>query len=122
MRQETRVSGSEEVSTLGRNPDGEALRNIVNQLSDERNQRDLYLKHCHMSTAQFNKRTTFLDIPGKVYDPYQHVVKTSTFCNSTTPKPDRSRVSGLRAEEFGDLTFLDGSWITPKLETKPLDF
>ena len=38
---------------------------------------------------------------------YQHVVKTCPFCNSMKPGPDRSRVSRLRAEEFGDLIFLD---------------
>ena len=27
--------------------------------------------------------------------------------NSTTPRPDRSRVSGTRSEAFGDLIFLD---------------
>ena len=59
-----------------------------------------------MSTAQFKKRT-HLHILGKVYHLYQHVVKTSPFCNSTKPRIDRSRVSGLRAEEFGDLIFLD---------------
>ena len=59
---------SEEVSILGRNPDGEALRNIINKLSDERNLTNLHLKHYHMSTAQFKKRKTHLDIPGKVYD------------------------------------------------------
>ena len=60
-----------------------------------------------MSSAQIKKRTTHLDIPGKVDDLCQHVVKTCTFCNSTKPRPDRSRVSRLRAEEFGDLIFLD---------------
>ena len=98
---------SEDVSILGKYPDGEALRNIRNKLSDERNLRDLHLKHYHMSTAQFQKRTTHLDIPGKVYDFYQHVVKTCSLCNSTKPRQDRSRVSGLRPEEFGDLIFLD---------------
>ena len=34
-------------------------------------------------------------------------MKTCPFCNSTKPRPDRSRVSGLRAEEFGNLIFLD---------------
>ena len=48
---------SEEVSILGRNPDGEALRNIINKLSDERNLRDLHLKHHQTSAAQFKKRT-----------------------------------------------------------------
>ena len=43
----------------------------------------------------------------KFYDLYHHVVKTCAFCNSVKPRPERSRVSGLRAEEFGDLIFLD---------------
>ena len=60
-----------------------------------------------MSTTQLNKRTTHLDIPGTVYDLYRHVVKICPFCDSTKPRPDRSRASGLRAEEFGDLIFLD---------------
>ena len=48
-----------------------------------------------------------MDIPGKVYDLYRHVVKTCPFFDSTKPRSDRSRASGLRAEEFGDLIFLD---------------
>ena len=98
---------SEDVSILGRNPDGEALRNIINKLSAERIVRGLHLKHYHMSTAQFKMRTTHLDIPGRVYDLYLHVVKMCPFCNYTKPRPDRSRVSGLRAEEFRDLIVLD---------------
>ena len=60
----------------------EALRKIINKLCAERNLRDLLLKHYHMSTAQFKKRTTHLDIPGRICDLYQHVVKTCPFCNS----------------------------------------
>ena len=48
-----------------------------------------------------------MDIPGRIYDLYQHVVKTCPFCTSVKQKTERSRVSGLRAEEFGDLIFLD---------------
>ena len=98
---------SEDVSIWGKIPDGEALRSIVNKSSGERNFRDRHLEHCHMSTAQFKKKTTHLDIPGKDYDLYQHVVKTCPFCKSTKPRPERSCVSGLRAEEFGVLIFLD---------------
>ena len=98
---------SEEVSMSGKNLDGEALRSIINKLSDERNLRHLHLKHYHVSTAQFKKRTTHLDIAGKFYDIHKHVVDTCSFCNSTKPRPDGSRVSGLRAEDFRDLIFLD---------------
>ena len=66
---EQEVSGdsrelTEHASTLGKKAEGETLRNIINKLSDERNLRDLHLKHCHTSTAQFKKRTTHLDTPG----------------------------------------------------------
>ena len=94
------------VSILGRNPHGEALRIIISKLSNERNLMDIHPKHYHMSTAQFKKRTTHLDSPGKVTFT-SHVVRTCPFCNSTKPRPDRSRVSGLRAEEFADLIFPD---------------
>ena len=56
---------SEEVFIFGRNSEGEALQNIINKLSDVRNLMDLHLKHYHMSTAQFKKRTTHMDIIGK---------------------------------------------------------
>ena len=70
---------SEDASSLGQNSDGEALQNVINKLSDVRNLKDLHLKHYHMSSAQLKKRTTHLDFPGKVYDLYQHVVKTCSF-------------------------------------------
>ena len=69
---------------------GIVLRNIINKLSDERNLNYLHLKHYQMSTAQFTKRTTHLDIPGRIYDLYQHVVKTCPFCISIKPRPERS--------------------------------
>ena len=44
----------EDVSSLGKNSDGDALQNITNKLSDIRNLKDLHLKHYHKSSAQFN--------------------------------------------------------------------
>ena len=99
---------SEEVSSLGKKSDG-ALQKITNKLSDVRNVKDLHLKHYHMSSAQFKKRTTHLDIPGKVYDLYQQVVKTCPFCKSTKPRPDRSRVSGQSRIIWR--SHLLGSWL-----------
>ena len=57
---------AEDTSVLGKKAEGEALRNIINKLSDERNLKDLHLKHYHMSTAHIKKRTSRLDIPGKI--------------------------------------------------------
>ena len=59
MCQETRVSDQKK---------SRYWAEILNKLSDERNLRDLHLKHYLLSTAQFKKRTTYLDIPGKIYD------------------------------------------------------
>ena len=121
---EQEVSGdsrerSEEVSICGSKPDGEALRSIVNKLSNKRHLRDLDLKHYHMSTAQFKKRTTHLDIPGRIYDLYKHVVKTCPFCNSTKPRHDRSRMNGFRASNLDNSSFC--TMDRQKMETKPLD-
>ena len=60
----TRASEQEMPQFFGRKAEGEALRNIISKLSEERNLRDLHLKQYHMSTAQFKKRTTHWDIPG----------------------------------------------------------
>ena len=49
---------AEDTSIWGRNAEGEALRSIISKLSEERNLRDLHLKHY--------KRTTRLKIPGKI--------------------------------------------------------
>ena len=69
--------------------------------------RDLHLKHYHMSTSQFRRRTTHLKLPTRIYELYDMVVKRCQYCNENLPQPPRSRVSGLRAETFGDLIFLD---------------
>ena len=53
---------SEDVSGLGKKSDGEALQRTTNKLLDVRNLKDFHLKHYHMSSAQFQKRTTHLDI------------------------------------------------------------
>ena len=53
--------GTEETSILGKKAESEALRNIINKLFDERNLKDLHLQNYHMSTAQFKKRTVFLE-------------------------------------------------------------
>ena len=67
MSRDTRER-AEKTPIRGKKSEGEALRNIINKLSDERNLKDLHLKHHNMSTAQFKKRTTHLDIPGRIYD------------------------------------------------------
>ena len=98
---------SKEVSSLGKNSDGEALQNIINQLSDVENLRDLNLKHYHMSSAQFRREQLTWIFLERFMTFCQHVVKICPFCNSSKPRPDRSHVSGLRAEKCGDPIILD---------------
>ena len=61
-----------------------------------------------------------MDFPGRIYDPCQHVVKTCPFCNAIKLRLSKSRESGLRAEEFGELIFLDQG--SAKIEDKPFGF
>ena len=84
-----------------------ALKRIVTKLKDEKILRDLHLKHYHMATSQFKKRTSHLKLPSRIYDLYDMVVKRCQYCNENLPQPPRSRISGLRAERFADLIFLD---------------
>ena len=52
------LARAEETSNWDSKAEGGALRNIINKLSDERNSKDLHVKHYLTSTAQFKKRTT----------------------------------------------------------------
>ena len=35
----------------------------------------LHVKHYHMSSAQFRRRTSMLGLPGEIYDKYDRIVK-----------------------------------------------
>ena len=60
-----------------------------------------------MKLDQFKKRTSQLKIPKDIYDLFEKVVKKCDACSKLTDKPCRSKISGLRAEIFGDLIFVD---------------
>ena len=66
-----------------------------------------HLKHYHMSSAQFRRRTSELYLPESVYRLYDGVVKDREICQKTKPAPPRSRFSGVRAKDFGDVVFVD---------------
>ena len=90
---------TEETSISGRKAEGEALRNIMSKLSEERFLRDLHLKHYHMSSAQFKERTTHLDIPGKFCRPLSTRGEDMPFLQfrkTETGKISRERTSSTR--------------------------
>ena len=60
-----------------------------------------------MKLDAFKKRTSQLQLPKDIYDLYEQVVKECETCSEFTDAPPRSKVSGMRAEVFGDLIFID---------------
>eukprot|EP00975_Prorocentrum_lima_P026471 5564147-Prorocentrum_lima.AAC.1 len=60
-----------------------------------------------MNTQNFKRRTSMLKIPKDVLDLYEEVVKGGEQCQKRHPAPPRSRITGMRATEFGELMFID---------------
>ena len=83
------------------------LRRIHEKLSKDTELLKLHLKHYHMSTTQFRRRTSQLKLPETIYKRYDAIVRECEACRIGSGGPTRSRVSGLRATEFGDLVFVD---------------
>jgi len=84
-----------------------ARSRLVERMRDDATLRSLHLKHYHMSLLQLRRRTSHLGLPADVFERFERIVKTCEYCMKTKPAPQRSRVSGLRSEVFGDLVFLD---------------
>ena len=60
-----------------------------------------------MSPANFKRRTSALQIPQDIYDLYDTVVSECSSCQKFSQAPQRSKVTGMRANNFADLWFLD---------------
>ena len=91
-----------------------ALQRIHSKLSNKAELLKLHLKHYHMTSKQFRQRTSNLQIPKEIYDKYDEIIKSCEHCQKAMPQPARSRVSGMRATNFGDLVFIDHGEITVK--------
>ena len=84
-----------------------ALRRIHEKLDSPVELYKLHLKHYHMSTEQFRKRTSALKIPEDIYAKYDLIVKQCDACQKERKGPSRSKISWMRSKVFGDLTFID---------------
>ena len=84
-----------------------ALKRIHEKLDSPVELYKLHLKHYHMSTEQFRKRTSALKIPEDIYAKYDLIVKQCDTCQKEKKGPSRLKISGMRSEVFGDLTFVD---------------
>ena len=83
-----------------------SLKKIHDKLNNETELYKLHLKHYHMTPKSFRHRTSALKLPKEVYDKYEEVVRKCEHCQTKHARPSRSRVSGLRANSFGDLVLL----------------
>ena len=95
-----------------------ALKRIHDKLSSPTELLKLHLKHYHMSTEQFKRRTSALKIPASINELYDKVVKQCDTCQKQKVPPSRAKVSGIRSETFGELTFIDHGEVTVSTTSK----
>jgi len=88
------------------------LEKIYAKLRDTKELFKLHLKHYHMSSANFRKRTSALKLPKDILESYDQIVNECISCQKYVQAPTRSKVTGMRATTFGDLWFLDHFDIT----------
>ena len=67
----------------------------------------LHLNHYHMSPAQLRHRTSSLRLPATIHELYKDVVQGCEHCIKKKPPVQKSKVTGLRADNFGDIVFID---------------
>ena len=84
-----------------------ALRKLHKRLSSKVELHKLHIKHYHMSPAQFRKRTSELALPESIYRQFEQVVRECDICAKMQKPHPRSRHSGIRAQNFGDVIFMD---------------
>ena len=67
----------------------------------------LLVKHYHMSPSELRRRTNQLALLDEIYNKHEHLYKTRKVCAENATPPARTRISGIRAENLGDLRFVD---------------
>ena len=60
-----------------------------------------------MTTDQFRFRTRSLHLPKSTIDLFDKIRSECEVCQAAKQAPSRSKTSGLRADTFGDMTFID---------------
>ena len=72
-----------------------------------------------MSTEQFKRRTA-LKLPKDIYDKYEQIVRSCDTCSKAKIAPSRSKVSGIRSEVLGELSFIDHGEVPEKFPSTQL--
>ena len=55
----------------------------------------LHLKHYHMTTEQFKRRTSALKLPKQIYDKFDQITKSCDTYSKAKIAPSRAKVSGI---------------------------
>ena len=84
-----------------------ALGRIHKRLSNPEELKKIHLQHHHMTTDQFRFRTRALHLPKSTFDLFDKIRSECEVCQAAKHAPSRSKTSGLRADTFGDMTFID---------------
>ena len=84
-----------------------ALGRIHKRLSNPEELKKLHLQHHHMTTDQFRFRTRSLHLPKSTIDLFDKIRSECEACQAAKHAPSRSKTSGLGADTFGDMTFID---------------
>ena len=84
-----------------------ALGRIHKRLSNPEELKKLHLQHHDMTTDQFRFRTRSLHLPKSTFDLFDKIRSECEVCQAAKHAPSRSKTSGLRADTFGDMTFID---------------
>ena len=84
-----------------------AYRKMIKRLDDKVELYKLHVKHYHMSPTQFRRRTSMLNLPGRIYEKYEDVFNKCRVCSMSVAPPPRAKISGIRASVFGDVVFVD---------------
>ena len=84
-----------------------ALGRIHQRLSKPEELKKLHLQHHQRTTDQFRFRTRALHLPKSTYDLFDKIRSECEVCQAAKHAPSRSKTSGLGADTFGDMTFID---------------
>ena len=83
-----------------------AYRKMIKRLDDKVELYKLHVKH-YMSPTQFRRRTSMLNLPGRIYEKYEEVYNTCRVRGMSVAPPSRAKISGILASVFGDVIFVD---------------
>ena len=72
-----------------------ALQRIHDKLQSPTELLKLHLKHYHMTTEQFQRRTSALKLPKEIYDKFDQITKSCDTCSKAKIAPSRAKVSGI---------------------------